>query len=211
MRVTNDIEIPDRVVCKVESRQLAAPNGCIETTYSSGSHGYTQVTWGEGGINYSILAHRLVWRVVYGPIPDDMTIDHTCRNRRCVNWLHLRLLSNKVNATLNGNALKTHCPQGHPYDEANTDLRRHRSGRLHRFCRACAKATNEARPRNPRATPTAAEAILSTLSEAARPLTADELAEQLPQFRPTTVRQIADRLAAAERVRRPAPATYEGV
>jgi hypothetical protein len=205
------IDVPERVVRRIERRQVAGPNGCVISTYSVGSHGYAQVGWNVDGSTRMHLVHRLVYQLVCGPIPDGMTIDHICRNRRCVNWLHLRLLSNKVNGTLNGNALKTHCPQGHPYDEANTNLRRHRSGRLHRFCRACAQATRDARPRNPRTTPTAAEAILSTLSEVARPLTAGELAEQLPQFRPTTVRQIADRLVTAGRLQRPAAATYEGV
>lgn len=38
------------------------------------------------------------------------------------------------------NASKTHCPQGHPYDEANTYVR---DGR--RNCRACSKARSAAR------------------------------------------------------------------
>jgi hypothetical protein len=32
---------------------------------------------------------------------------------------------------------RTHCPQGHPYDEANTYRRK---GRNNRMCRACARA-----------------------------------------------------------------------
>ena len=31
---------------------------------------------------------------------------------------------------------KTHCPQGHPYDEANTYIHKHG----HRYCRACGRA-----------------------------------------------------------------------
>lgn len=33
-------------------------------------------------------------------------------------------------------AVKTHCPQGHPYDEANTYVR---PGTVHRKCRTCAR------------------------------------------------------------------------
>lgn len=212
MRVTNEVEIPERIIRRVAERQLMAPGGCIYTTYTPGSHGYAQVRWRvalpEGDVDYDMLIHRLVWRVVYGPIPDGMTVDHICRNRRCVNWLHLRLLSNKVNGTLNGNALKTECPQGHPYDEANTILRRHRSGRLHRWCRICDQVRRDARPRKPRTTPTAAEAITVALAEAGQPLRAELLAERLPQFRPSTVRQIADRLATQGAIARPAPGTY---
>ena len=98
---------------------------------SVGSHGYGQTF---DGVTVR-LAHRVAWALSIGPIPARMTIDHRCRNRRCVNPQHLRLLTNLENATDNGQGRKTHCPSGHPYDEANT----HRDKRGHRKCRACAK------------------------------------------------------------------------
>lgn len=36
---------------------------------------------------------------------------------------------------------KTHCPQGHPYDEANTRVGKRGDGRTFRICRACSLAT----------------------------------------------------------------------
>lgn len=71
-------------------------------------------------------------------VPDGFTIDHECRNRKCVNPTHLRLLTNVDNARLNGNAMKTHCPSGHAYDEANT--RRTKHG--HRKCLTCEHTSN---------------------------------------------------------------------
>lgn len=82
-----------------------------------------------------VLAHRLAFAIHVGPIPEGLTVDHECRNRSCQNPRHLRLMTNSDNARLNGNAMKTHCPHGHPYDEANT-LRPSRGGRV---CRACAR------------------------------------------------------------------------
>lgn len=41
-----------------------------------------------------------------------------------------------VPQAVNVNARKTHCPVGHPYDEANTRRVAHGNGRL-RICRAC--------------------------------------------------------------------------
>lgn len=136
---------PQRVVERLTSKVVAGPNECVISTYSTGSHGYSQIGWQEGGKRQVRLAHRVAYEAVYGPIPEGLTVDHTCRNRRCINWLHLRLLSNRVNGTLNGNAIKTHCKRGHEFTQANTILLRHRSGRLHRRCKACRDERNAAR------------------------------------------------------------------
>jgi hypothetical protein len=68
------------------------------------------------------LGHRVAWEAEHGPIPEGLTIDHLCRNRRCVNVAHLRLLSNVENARMNGNWAKTHCVRGHEFTEDNTHL-----------------------------------------------------------------------------------------
>jgi hypothetical protein len=66
----------------------------------------------------SLKAHRVAWTIERGPIPDDKTLDHICRNPRCVNPAHLALISNKENI-LRGvsptalNARRTHCKNGH--------------------------------------------------------------------------------------------------
>lgn len=68
---------------------------------------------------------RLMYELVGGKLQKELTIDHLCRVRNCVNPNHLEQVSVKVN-TLRGNApsainyRKTHCKYGHPFDEANT-------------------------------------------------------------------------------------------
>lgn len=42
-------------------------------------------------------AHRLAYHFFVGPIPEGMLVDHTCHNRKCVNALHLRLVTHKQN------------------------------------------------------------------------------------------------------------------
>lgn len=112
------------------------PEGdCIVTTYSTGSHGYGQVGWRDGHKTRMTLTHRAMWELLRGPIPASLTVDHVCRNRRCHNLAHLRLLTNVENATDNGMARRTHCPKGHAYDDDNT----YRNSRGHRFCRLCAR------------------------------------------------------------------------
>ena len=122
--------VMERVLAKV------VPEGdCLVSTYSTGSHGYSQIGWWADGKNHMRLGHRVAYESANGPIPVDMTIDHTCRNRRCINLDHLLLLSNEDNSCDNGMARRTHCPRGHVYDEANTYLQ---PSTGHRSCRACA-------------------------------------------------------------------------
>ena len=110
---------------------VRTPQECWEWQKSTASHGYGQ-TW-DG--NTVLLAHRVAWTLAVGPIPYRMTIDHKCRNRKCCNPNHLRLLTNLDNARDNGQNRKTHCPRGHAYDEANTRYNKHG----HRHCRACVR------------------------------------------------------------------------
>lgn len=94
------------------------------------------------------LAHRLAYKMLVGPIPEGLVLDHVCHNdsdctagntcehRRCCNPAHLEPVPQAENVRRGRGgqhwAQKTHCPQGHPYDEANTKLYRGR-----RSCRAC--------------------------------------------------------------------------
>lgn len=95
-------------------------------------------------------AHRFAYESVVGPIPSGKEIDHLCRNRGCVNPAHLEVVTSKQNL-LRGegacaqNARKTHCPQGHPYDFANTLIKIDRKGRRGRACRACHRTRSRQR------------------------------------------------------------------
>lgn len=80
------------------------------------------------------LAHRWSYSAFVGEIPDGLEIDHLCRTPLCVRPTHLDPVSGKTN-TLRGktlpaaNVVKTHCPQGHPYDVVYRDGKRR--------CRVC--------------------------------------------------------------------------
>lgn len=70
-------------------------------------------------------AHRFMYELLAGPIPDGLTLDHLCRNRACVRPDHLEPVTNRTNV-LRGigpsafNAARTHCSHGHPLDAMNT-------------------------------------------------------------------------------------------
>ena len=55
--------------------------------------GYGKKQW----LGESWLAHRWVWTMLFGSIPSDMTINHICSNRRCVNPHHLEVVSHTEN------------------------------------------------------------------------------------------------------------------
>lgn len=89
-----------------------------------------------------IGAHRFAYEQFNGPIPSELTIDHLCRVRYCVNPAHLEVVTRGENV-LRGtglsavNARKTHCKRGHAFDEVNTAY----SPTGARICRACNRAT----------------------------------------------------------------------
>lgn len=109
-------------------------NGCLEWTGGTNTDGYGYIS-----VNYKELrVHRVVYEYYNGPIPKGYVPDHTCKNRKCVFYKHLELVTNKENV-LRGegpsaiNKRKTYCIKGHPYDEQNTVYTKR--GRACRTCR----------------------------------------------------------------------------
>lgn len=104
----------------------------------SNPEGYRYATWN----GKTIMGHRLAYELFVGSIPRGHYILHDCDNPPCANPKHLRAgtpLENTADMLRRGRyrsgmAARTHCPQGHPYDETNTKVYEGR-----RYCRACHK------------------------------------------------------------------------
>src|SRR6187399_3064668 len=67
--------------------------GCWDWTASKQPPGYGQMWNGERVEQ----AHRISFRLHCGEIPDGLEIHHECRNRSCVNPVHLRAVTHQVN------------------------------------------------------------------------------------------------------------------
>ena len=114
-----------------------ASNGCHEWTAYIDRDGYGHI---NDGIHASAIAHRTAYEFSHSKIPAGLSIDHLCRNRKCVNPEHLEAVSMRINV-LRGNTLpaknylKTACNRGHLFDRKNT----HINTRGQRVCRACCR------------------------------------------------------------------------
>lgn len=84
------------------------------------------------------LAHRYSYELHFGPIPDELTIDHRCFNPACVRPDHLQVMTHVGNAKNQRRAHATHCAKGHEYTEANTLMvTMHRPSGAERTARRC--------------------------------------------------------------------------
>lgn len=90
----------------------------------------------------SVQAHRAVYELFVGPIPDGLQLDHLCYVKHCVNPAHLEPVTNLENNrrswAVGGRAerqMKTHCPYGHAYEGDNIVPKKPRG----RDCRECIK------------------------------------------------------------------------
>lgn len=112
---------------------------CREWFRAADPEGYGRVRY--DGRNW--LVHRLVYTLTVAPVPNELDMDHVCRNPCCCEVTHLQPISRRVNL-LRGegltakHAFATHCPAGHLYDEKHT----HAYGPEGRWrrCRECNRA-----------------------------------------------------------------------
>ena len=120
-RPKRPIVIPARVAGRAATRWEQNENNCWISTYSTASHGYAQIGWhDDDGHRCATTAHRAAWVDNHGEqVPEGMTVDHTCKERRCVNPAHLRLMSNFENArrTDGRDWPEGECINGHPNSE----------------------------------------------------------------------------------------------
>ena len=127
-----------RVVAGCNRDQCWAWNG------AKNHDGYATYTTVFRGRKRTLRLSRIMYEVIHGPIPSGLVIDHLCRNRHCINPLHLQAVTPLVNyerghspAALNKK--KTHCKRGHEFTPENTWLYKvsPQNPNGGRMCRTC--------------------------------------------------------------------------
>lgn len=126
---------------------LGFTSGCWEWTGKVRKDGYAKIKV-DGRTTY---AHRFAYQHFLGVFADDLVVDHRCRNRKCVNPEHLQVVTTAQSNLVSfgpgtQQAVKTHCPQGHPYDAENTYLERQSRGvGMARMCKTCIRLRDQVR------------------------------------------------------------------
>ena len=119
--------------------------------HSTTPKGYRIVVLSGRGMRKAYALHRLIAETWLGPLPDGMQTRHLNDDKadnRVVNLAYGTRAENEADRIRNGlvhyNAGKTHCPQGHAYDESNMVVR---DGSRH--CRTCKNAYQTCPPCSP--------------------------------------------------------------
>lgn len=114
----------------VDKVRIDAVSGCwLWTASRHHTTGYGSFGF-EGKI---IAAHRYSYRMVVGPIPEGLELDHLCANRACANPFHIEPVTHAENNRRSAARRTKSRGCGHTYDGVDF--------RGHRICTACHKAS----------------------------------------------------------------------
>lgn len=122
-----------KVMTRIYDRVTVTRGGCHECDMGITERGRSTACFGT----VTFMAHRLVWELSGRRIPEGLTLDHLCRNTRCVNPDHLEPVTGEENSRRYKEADKVgayavSCRRGH-------DLTVPGARRSNRSCAQCSR------------------------------------------------------------------------
>jgi hypothetical protein len=127
------------MIDRISEKFVVVKSGCWEWQAALDANGYGKI-WDGKAVR---LAHRVVYEMEVGPIPEGLDIDHLCRVTRCVNPEHLEPVTRSENlrrGEVGGYwGRQTECRRGHEYTEENTRIINRKDGTQERVCKECAR------------------------------------------------------------------------
>lgn len=132
------------VLHRLWERSVVTETGCFEWQGALTSKGYGKIACGsraDGSVK-NRRVHRVAYEALVGPIPDGLTIDHTCENKACWSPAHLQPVTNAENIWLAGVRMNA-CRRGHARTPENSFAEQ---GTNKIRCRVC-RREREARAR----------------------------------------------------------------
>jgi hypothetical protein len=133
--------IPENRIAKLKKTSIVMDGDCWMWTGPSNPGGYGTAAF-EG---QKTTAHRVLYQLIKGPIPEGMDLDHLCRNRLCVNPEHLEPVTRGENLTRG--FMARGCRNGHPATDDNISIVRRSDGSVELRCKICHRARNAAAKR----------------------------------------------------------------
>lgn len=136
------------------SIQATSAEGCWSWIGPRNSYGYGRLMESVGKRKCKqLMAHRFSYEQVIGQIEEGMTVDHTCRNKSCVNPAHMEIVSRGENSkrsySKNMNAMRDKtCTMGHKIEEGNIVKEIRNNGKERLRCLICSR--NRGRKRKSR-------------------------------------------------------------
>jgi hypothetical protein len=147
VRAMKEFIIDDEAISRFASKIEFNEMGCLIWKAHCNKDGYGQF-WIRrvSGKKIAAMAHRVGYEMMHGGVPQNMQLDHLCRNRQCVNPFHLEPVTTIEN-TRRGKVTKgwcrdtNLCPYGHEYTEESTYINPNGS----RQCRLCMRTLENQR------------------------------------------------------------------
>jgi len=129
---------------RIYGNYVVANSGCWEWTGNNkkDDYGYSYLSLNfKGKKNLTLGVYRAMYALIHGLPAKGLHLDHLCRNVNCINPKHLEPVTTQENqkrspvSITTVNSSKTHCLNGHEFNEQNTYIPPKRQNR--RECRTC--------------------------------------------------------------------------